>query len=242
MASGENDVADNRDPGGIDPSWKPLLDAQFGAPYMGELRRYLGERKSLGAVVFPHSRDWFSAFSLTPLEAVRVVILGQDPYHGPGQAHGLSFSVPEGVAPPPSLVNIYKELDDQFPDESRRLAGLRKGNLEGWATQGVFLLNSVLTVERGEAASHQGRGWETFTDAVVESLSTEREHLVFMLWGSYAQKKGQVIDDTRHLVLRSPHPSPLSARRGFFGNGHFTAANRYLVEHGHAAIDWFEVR
>ena len=234
-------MADRSTPAVIDPSWKPLLDGEFAADYMGELRGYLAERKGQGAVVYPHSSEWFNAFSLTPLESVEVVILGQDPYHGPGQAHGLSFSVPEGVAPPPSLVNIYKEIDEEFPDEPRRLSGQRRGNLEGWARQGVFLLNSVLTVERGEAASHQGRGWETFTDAVVRKLSAEREHLVFMLWGSYAQKKGQVIDDTRHLVLKSPHPSPLSARRGFFGNGHFAAANRYLLEHGEEPIDWFEV-
>ena len=234
-------MAEKGTPVVIDPSWKPLLDAEFAADYMSELRRYLAGRKAEGAVVFPHSSQWFNAFSLTPLETVKVVILGQDPYHGPGQAHGLSFSVPEGVTPPPSLVNIYKELDEEFPDEERRLSGRRRGNLEGWARQGVFLLNSVLTVERGEAASHQGRGWETFTDAVVTKLSEEREHLVFMLWGSYAQKKGQVIDAQRHLVLRSPHPSPLSARRGFFGNGHFAEANAYLAEHGSEPIDWFDV-
>ena len=226
----------------IDPSWKPLLDAEFATDYMGELRAYLAERKRRGAVVFPHSSQWFHAFALTPLDSVSVVILGQDPYHGPGQAHGLSFSVPEGVPPPPSLVNIYQEIDAEFPDEERRVGGQRRGNLEGWARQGVFLLNSVLTVERGEAASHQGRGWETFTDAVIGKLSEEREHLVFLLWGSYAQKKGQVIDAERHLVLRSPHPSPLSARRGFFGNGHFVEANRYLERHDRTPIDWFDVR
>ena len=235
-------MATKATPAVIDPSWKPLLESEFAADYMGELRDYLAERKRQGAVVFPHSSQWFNAFSLTPLEAVKVVILGQDPYHGPGQAHGLSFSVPEGVPPPPSLVNIYQELDEEFPDEERRLSGQGRGNLEGWARQGVFLLNSVLTVERGEAASHQGRGWEGFTDAVIRKLSEEREHLVFLLWGSYAQKKGQVIDASRHLVLRSPHPSPLSARRGFFGCGHFAEANRYLEEHGSTPIDWFDVR
>ena len=235
-------MAQKSTPVAIDPSWKPLLDGEFAADYMSELRRYLAARKGQGAVVFPHSSLWFNAFALTPLESVKVVILGQDPYHGPGQAHGLSFSVPEGVAPPPSLVNIYQELDEEFPDEERRLAGQRRGNLEGWARQGVFLLNSVLTVERGEAASHQGRGWESFTDAVIRKLSEEREHLVFLLWGSYAQKKGQVIDAERHRVLRSPHPSPLSARRGFFGCGHFAEANRYLEAHGETPIDWFDVR
>lgn len=233
-------TADNK-PGEIHPSWRPLLDAEFAADYMGELRRYLAERKAQGAVVFPHSSRWFNAFSLTPLEQVRVVVLGQDPYHGPGQAHGLSFSVPDGVTPPPSLVNIFKELEAEYPDEQRRLLGQKRGNLEAWARSGVFLLNSVLTVESGEAASHQGRGWETFTDAVVTKLSEEHEHLVFLLWGSYAQKKGQVIDPSRHLVLQSPHPSPLSARRGFFGNGHFLAANAYLEEHGREPIDWFGI-
>lgn len=229
----------------IDPSWKPHLDAEFQQPYMGELRAYLAKRKAQGAVVFPHSSLWFNAFALTPLDAVKVVILGQDPYHGPGQAHGLSFSVPVGVRPPPSLKNIYKEIDqdsgagDDF--EGVRLAAGQRGCLEGWARQGVFLLNSVLTVESGQAASHQGRGWETFTDAVVQRLSDSREHLVFLLWGSYAQKKGQIIDAGRHLVLRAPHPSPLSAHRGFFGSQHFSQANAYLTEHAQTPIDWFDV-
>lgn len=225
----------------IDPSWRAVLDAEFASDYMGELRDYLASRKARGVVIYPHSSRWFNAFALTPFDRVKVVILGQDPYHGPGQAHGLSFSVPEGVAPPPSLVNIYKEIDEEFADEGRRLSGSGGGNLEGWARQGVLLLNSVLTVERGAAASHQGRGWERFTDTVIERLGREREHLVFMLWGSYAQKKGRVIDPERHLVLRSPHPSPLSAARGFFGCGHFKAANDYLEAHGETPVDWFEV-
>ena len=241
-----------RQPVVIDPSWKPLLDAEFASDYMGELRTYLAERKARGAVVYPHSSLWFNAFALTPFEAVKVVILGQDPYHGPGQAHGLSFSVPAGLPPPPSLMNVYKEIDAEFaegesadiqPEAGRlpALAARRRGNLEPWAQQGVFLLNSVLTVERGEAASHQGRGWESFTDAVIRSLSAEREHLVFLLWGSYAQKKGQVIDSKRHKVLRAPHPSPLSAHRGFLGCGHFREANNWLVAHGQQPIDWFDV-
>ena len=225
----------------VHESWKGFLDAEFATDYMTELRAYLKERKAQSAVVFPHSSVWFNAFSLTPLDAVKVVILGQDPYHGPGQAHGLSFSVPEGVPPPPSLKNIYKEIDDDIRGDIK-LTGQRKGCLDGWAEQGVFLLNSVLTVESGQAASHQGRGWETFTDRVIEHLSQDREHLVFLLWGSYAQKKGQVIDATRHLVLRSPHPSPLSAHRGFLGCKHFSQTNDYLVSKGQQAIDWYAVR
>ena len=225
----------------IDPSWRALTDAEFAAPYMRELRAWLAERKAARAVIYPHSSNWFRAFALTPLERVRVVILGQDPYHGAGQAHGLSFSVPDGVRPPPSLQNMYKELDDDLNGGEPRLARFRGGNLESWARQGVLLLNSVLTVEHGQAASHQGRGWEAFTDAVISHLSAEREHLVFMLWGSYAQKKGAVIDAERHLVIRSPHPSPLSARRGFFGSRPFSKANEYLERHGFEPIDWFDV-
>lgn len=225
----------------IHESWKGFLDAEFASDYMTELRAYLKERKAQSAIVFPHSSVWFNAFSLTPLDAVKVVILGQDPYHGPGQAHGLSFSVPQGVPPPPSLKNIYKEIDADINAEVK-LTGQRKGCLDGWAEQGVFLLNSVLTVESGQAASHQGRGWETFTDRVIEHLSHDRENLVFLLWGSYAQKKGQVIDASRHLVLRSPHPSPLSAHRGFLGCKHFSQTNDYLVSKGQQTIDWHAVR
>ena len=225
----------------IHESWKGFLDTEFASDYMTELRAYLKERKAQSAIVFPHSSVWFNAFSLTPLDAVKVVILGQDPYHGPGQAHGLSFSVPQGVPPPPSLKNIFKEIDDDI-NADVKLTGQRKGCLDGWAEQGVFLLNSVLTVESGQAASHQGRGWETFTDRVIELLSHDRENLVFLLWGSYAQKKGQVIDASRHLVLRSPHPSPLSAHRGFLGCKHFSQTNDYLVSKGQQAIDWHAVR
>jgi uracil-DNA glycosylase len=226
----------------IHPSWKPQLEAEFAAAYMQELRRYLAHRKAQSAVVFPHSSVWFNAFALTPFDAVKVVILGQDPYHGPGQAHGLSFSVLPGVAIPPSLLNIYKEIDADLGPVEEPLARSRKGCLEDWAAQGVFLLNSVLTVESGQAASHQGRGWEQFTDQVIKNLSDERENLVFMLWGSYAQKKGQHIDSKRHLVLTAPHPSPLSAHRGFLGCRHFSAANKWLLEHGQDVIDWFAVR
>jgi len=229
----------------VHPSWLPLLEVEFEQAYMGELRAYLADRKKKRAVVFPHSSLWFNAFTLTPKEDVKVVILGQDPYHGPGQAHGLSFSVPEGVPLPPSLLNIYKEIDadlgGDLSDDSQHLVTRRQGCLTGWAEQGVFLLNSVLTVEQGQAAAHQGRGWETFTDAVIARLSEERTNLVFLLWGSYAQKKGQVIDSKKHLVLKCPHPSPLSAHRGFLGCQHFSKANNYLLENGQKAVDWFRV-
>lgn len=222
-------------------SWQSRLDNEFAEDYMAELRRYLAHRKSQGAVVFPHSSVWFNAFALSAFDDVKVVILGQDPYHGPGQAHGLSFSVPDGVPVPPSLLNIYKEIDSDLGESQSQLAACRKGCLVAWAEQGVFLLNSVLTVESGQAASHQGRGWEKFTDRVIQLLSEERDDLVFLLWGSYAQKKGQIIDARRHLVLRAPHPSPLSAHRGFMGCRHFSQTNQWLESHGQSAIDWFSV-
>jgi uracil-DNA glycosylase len=175
----------------------------------------------------------FNAFNYTPFEQVRVVIVGQDPYHGEHQAHGLSFSVPEGVKPPPSLVNIFKEITS---DLGVTMSG--SGNLSSWAKQGVLLLNATLTVEQGNAGSHQGRGWETFTDAAIAALNAQREHLVFVLWGSYAQKKGASINENKHLVLKSVHPSPLSAHRGFFGNHQFSKINEYLTQHGQTAIDW----
>jgi len=208
---------------------------------MQELRAYLAHRKAQSAVVFPHSSVWFNAFALTAFDDVKVVILGQDPYHGPGQAHGLSFSVPQGVAIPPSLLNIFKEIDSDLGPHEPTLVAQRKGCLESWSKQGVFLLNSVLTVESGQAASHQGRGWESFTDNVIKHLSEERDELVFLLWGSYAQKKGQVIDAGKHLVLSAPHPSPLSAHRGFLGCQHFSKANAWLEEHGKQAINWLDV-
>lgn len=223
----------------LHPSWRELTEAEFAKDYMQELRTWLAGRKSRRAVVYPHSRDWFRAFALTAVEDVRVVILGQDPYHGAGQAEGLSFSVPDGIPPPPSLRNIFKEIDADLSNGEPILQRRGKGSLVGWAEQGVFLLNSVLTVEHGQAAAHQGRGWESFTDAVVEHLSAHGQPMVFLLWGSYAQKKGQIIDTSRHLVLRSPHPSPLSARRGFFGCRHFSATNNWLQEHGRGDIDWY---
>jgi len=226
----------------IHPSWQQRLEVEFNADYMAELRQYLAHRKSKSAVVFPHSSDWFKAFSITPFDAVKVVILGQDPYHGPGQAHGLSFSVPTGVSIPPSLLNMFKEIDADIGNGEPNLTSRRQGCLVPWAEQGVFLLNSVLTVEQGQAASHQGRGWETFTDNVIRQLSDERENVVFLLWGSYAQKKGQVIDTKKHFVLKCPHPSPLSAHRGFLGCQHFSKTNQWLTEHDEEPIDWLRVQ
>lgn len=213
--------------------WWEQLESELKQPYMESLRGYLRQRKEKKMVIYPHSSHWFNAFKLTPFDKVKVVILGQDPYHGPGQAHGLSFSVPAQVRPPPSLLNIYKELESDLgiPRSS-------SGCLECWAERGVFMLNSVLTVEQGQAASHQGRGWEEFTDYVINVLNEQREHLVFLLWGSYAQKKGQIIDMQRHHVLKAPHPSPLSAHRGFLGCQHFSQANAYLEQQGLGAVDW----
>jgi uracil-DNA glycosylase len=217
----------------LEPSWLAELRQEFEQPYMKSLREFLVAEKRAGKTIYPASANWFNAFRCAPFASVEVVILGQDPYHGPGQAHGLCFSVPRGVEPPPSLRNIFLELERDLG-----IAPPAHGCLESWATQGVLLLNSVLTVERGRPASHQGRGWEQFTDRVVQVLNERRERLVFLLWGSYAERKGRIIDRERHLVLSSPHPSPLSAHRGFIGNGHFSAANRYLAEHGKRPIDW----
>jgi uracil-DNA glycosylase len=200
---------------------------------MRALSAFLREEKAAGKIIYPPGGQMFAAFDAVPFEAVRVVILGQDPYHGPGQAHGLSFSVPPGVPVPPSLLNVYKEIqrDLGFPIP-------KHGCLASWAAQGVLLLNAVLSVEAGAAGSHAKRGWEGFTDAAIDALSREREGLVFMLWGSYAQKKGERIDRQRHCVMRAPHPSPLSAHRGFLGCGHFGKANRWLQAQGAAPIDW----
>ena len=219
----------------LEPSWKLRLAGEFDEPYMHELRRFLMGRKRDGAVIYPPGDQIFNAMDSTPFGKVRVVILGQDPYHGPGQAHGLCFSVREGVAVPPSLVNIYKEIAADIggrPPPS--------GNLQHWARQGVLLLNSVLTVERGQAGAHQGKGWERFTDRIVSELNERRDGLVFMLWGSYAMKKGAQIDRDRHLVLTAPHPSPLSAHRGFFGCRHFSSTNTWLQQHGQEPIRWIQ--
>jgi len=214
-------------------SWLSRLDDQFQQPYMQSLREFLVTRKKHSAVIYPPGAQIFNALNSTPFEQVRVVILGQDPYHGPGQAHGLCFSVQPGVRIPPSLANIYREIQADLG-----LTPPTHGYLQTWAEQGVLLLNAVLTVERGQAGSHQGKGWETFTDAIVQLLNDESEELVFMLWGSYAMKKGAVIDRRKHLVLTAPHPSPLSAHRGFLGCRHFSRANAYLQAHQHPPIDW----
>lgn len=214
-------------------SWKALLAPEFEQDYMKKLRAFLLQQKQDGRIIYPPGAQIFSALDQTAFENVKVVILGQDPYHGPGQAHGLCFSVAPGVPKPPSLQNIYKEIERDLG-----IAPSQNGCLLAWAQLGVLLLNAVLTVEHARAGSHQGKGWELFTDRIVSLLNEQREHLVFMLWGSYAQKKGAIIDRHRHLVLESPHPSPLSAHRGFFGNKHFSGANRYLIEHGISPINW----
>ncbi|NID16191.1 uracil-DNA glycosylase [Luteibacter yeojuensis] len=217
----------------LEPSWKTRIGAYLDRPEMLALSEFLREEKARGKTIYPPGPEIFNAFAHTPFDKVRVVVLGQDPYHGPGQAHGLAFSVRPGVRVPPSLQNMFKEIEDCLgiprPDH---------GCLTPWADRGVLLLNAVLTVEAGNAGSHQGRGWEGFTDAAIDALNREREGLVFMLWGSHAQRKGQLIDGKRHLVLRSVHPSPLSAHRGFMGCGHFAKANAYLESRGEPPIDW----
>ncbi len=216
----------------MEASWKAHLEEEFRKPYFEKLtdfvRREYAEKK-----VYPPARLIFSAFDHCPFNEVKVVIVGQDPYHEPGQAHGLCFSVTDKVAIPPSLQNIYKEIHSDLGKPVPV-----SGNLERWATQGVLLLNATLTVQAHRAGSHQGKGWETFTDAAIRHLAREREHLVFMLWGAYAQHKGESIDANRHLILKSSHPSPLAAHRGFFGNKHFSKANDYLLTHGMQPIDW----
>ena len=214
-------------------SWLDRLGGEFAQPYMADLKRFLVAEREGGKQIFPKGSEWFRALDLTPLEKVRVVILGQDPYHGPGQAHGLCFSVQPGVRPPPSLVNIYKELESDLGIEPRR-----HGFLEHWASQGVLFLNSVLTVEMGRAASHRDRGWERFTDRIIAEVNAKREPVVFMLWGSYAQKKAAFVDTSRHLVLTAAHPSPLSAHSGFFGCRHFSKANAFLESRGQQPVDW----
>ncbi|MCG8518257.1 MAG: uracil-DNA glycosylase [Pseudomonadales bacterium] len=216
-----------------DRGWHPHLAAEFEQPYMRSLAEFLASEEEAGKVLFPASQHCFNALNSTPLEQVAVVILGQDPYHGPGQAHGLCFSVRPDVPPPPSLVNIFKEQQQDLgitvPDH---------GCLQPWAEQGVLLLNSVLTVVQSQAGAHQGRGWETFTDRVIDVINRERQGVVFLLWGSYARKKGKMIDRERHLVLEGPHPSPLSAYRGFFGCRHFSQANAWLHQQGRPPVNW----
>lgn len=213
--------------------WREVIGGEFEKDYMQSLREFLLQRKQQGAVIYPPTNQWFSALNTTPFEDVRVVVLGQDPYHGVGQAHGLCFSVTPGIKVPPSLANIYKEIKSDLGIDQPN-----HGCLISWAQQGVLLLNATLTVEDGCAGAHQGKGWEQFTDEIIKAVNQKREGVVFMLWGSYAQKKSIMIDSSRHLILKSVHPSPLSAYRGFFGCGHFSAANHYLQERGVKPIDW----
>ena len=219
--------------GEIHPSWQQIIGHELEQPYMQQLKAFLKDEKVQGKTIYPPGPLIFNAFNHTPFDQVRVVIIGQDPYHGPGQAMGLSFSVPDGVRVPPSLVNIFKEIQQ---DLGLSMSG--SGDLTPWADQGVLLLNAMLTVEQAKAGSHQKKGWETFTDAAIRALNEQREGLVFVLWGSYAQKKGAFIDRNRHLVLQSVHPSPLSAHRGFFGQRQFSTINEYLQQQGQAPINW----
>lgn len=216
----------------IEESWKACLQEEFDKSYFKKLTEFV-RKEYTDKTVYPPAKLIFNAFDRCPFHAVKVVIVGQDPYHEPGQAHGLCFSVGNGVSLPPSLQNIYKEIQQDLGKQIPQ-----SGNLERWATQGVLLLNATLTVQAHRAGSHQGKGWEEFTDAVIRHLATEREHLVFILWGAYAQRKGESIDANKHLILKSPHPSPLSAHRGFFGNKHFSRANDYLKAYGRQPIDW----
>lgn len=216
----------------IEESWNIRLKEEFDKPYFAQLIDFVKQAYN-SSTVYPAEKQIFRAFHHTPFEQTKVVILGQDPYHGEKQAHGLCFSVQEGIKPPPSLINIYKEIEAEIGTKMPQ-----SGDLTRWANQGVLLLNTTLTVEAGKAASHQKRGWEEFTDAVIQKLSVEGNHLVFLLWGAPAQRKGRLIDRSKHLVLESPHPSPLSAYRGFFGNNHFIQTNEYLLKNGKTGIDW----
>lgn len=216
----------------IDKSWKSILEAEFSSPYFYELKKFLIEEKKRYRI-YPPGPKIFEAFNLTPFESVKVVVLGQDPYHGRGQAHGLCFSVQQGVKPPPSLVNIYKELYNDL--------GVRpslSGDLTSWARQGVLLLNATLTVRAGQAGSHQNKGWEQFTDAVIKALSANKQGLVFLLWGNYAQAKAALIDADKHHILKAPHPSPFSAHGGFFGSKHFSKTNEILKRQNKKPVDW----
>lgn len=216
----------------IESSWKSRLFEEFEMPYFEALTDFVRQEYAT-KTVYPPGKLIFHAFEQSPFDLTKVIILGQDPYHGPGQAHGLCFSVPEGIDLPPSLQNIFKEISQDMG-----ITNPSSGNLDRWASQGVLLLNSTLTVQANRAGSHQNRGWEKFTDQVIQVLAKEKEHLVFLLWGSFAQKKGEFIDRTRHLVLSSPHPSPLSSYRGFFGNKHFSKTNEYLKLHGIEPVKW----
>ncbi len=217
----------------IETSWKKELIQEFQHPYFSELKSFLEQEKNAGQVIYPPGSQIFNAFKYCPLDKVRVVIIGQDPYHGPGQAHGLCFSVPSGIQPPPSLVNIFKELQSDCG-----IAQPKQGDLTKWAKQGILLLNSSLTVRAHTAGSHANKGWETFTDAVIQKINSEKRGIVFLLWGRPAQQKGKIIDPFSHHVLTAPHPSPLSAHRGFFGCRHFSKTNQILKDQGQQPIDW----
>jgi uracil-DNA glycosylase len=217
----------------IEASWKEVLQEEFNKPYFKQIVTHLKTERTQGKVIYPAGSNIFHAFDATPFDEVKVVILGQDPYHGPGQAHGLSFSVQPGVPPPPSLVNIFKELHEDVG-----IPIPKTGFLEKWARQGVLLLNASLTVRAGEPMSHSKIGWEKFTNTVIETISREKEHVVFILWGKFAQEKSALIDGKKHFILKSAHPSPLSAKTGFFGNHHFSQTNSYLMQHGKDPIDW----
>lgn len=217
----------------IEDSWKAILKAEFEKPYFLEITRFLKSEKAAGKTIYPSGPHIFNAFNSTPFQKVKVVILGQDPYHGEGQAHGLCFSVQKGIKPPPSLVNIYKEMKSDLGLEAPS-----HGCLQAWAEQGVFLLNAMLTVEKDQPASHQKIGWQNFTDAAIQKLSDERENLVFILWGAFAQQKSLLIDNSKHLVLKSPHPSPFSADKGFFGSKPFSKTNEYLKKNNLPIVNW----
>ena len=217
----------------IDPSWKEALAQEFEQPYFAAIKQFILAEKQKGKHIYPPGSQIFNAFNLTPFDQVKVVILGQDPYHGAGQAHGLSFSVPPGIKAPPSLVNIFKEIKSDLS-----INPPNHGNLEAWAKQGVLLLNAVLTVNESEAASHKNAGWEKFTDAVIKTISDHKQHIVFILWGKFAQQKEALIDTSKHFVIKSAHPSPFSADSGFFGSRPFSKTNAYLSEHSIKEIDW----
>ena len=220
----------------LEKDWLALLQPEFDSPYMKTLKSFLAAEKDAGKIIYPANANIFNALNTTRLKDIKIVIIGQDPYHGDGQAHGLSFSVPKGVRLPPSLQNIYKEIEAEYGYKMPRT-----GDLTGWAEQGVLLLNATLTVEHSLAGSHQKKGWEQFTDAVIKAVNEQCKNVVFLLWGAYAQKKGAIIDRSKHLVLESVHPSPLSAHRGFLGNGHFKSANGYLEKNGKTAVDWQKI-
>jgi uracil-DNA glycosylase len=218
----------------LEPGWLQVLQEEFGKPYMANLKKFLKEEKDSGQKIYPKNTDIFNAFNTTPFDEVKVVIIGQDPYHGENQAHGLSFSVQKGITPPPSLKNIYKELVTDIPGFT--IPG--HGDLTGWAKQGVLLLNASLTVRANTPGSHQKKGWEEFTDNVIKTLSDKKDGVVFILWGAFAQAKSGLIDQTKHFIIKSPHPSPFSAERGFFGSKPFSKTNAILIKEGKKPVDW----